>query len=54
MNPSYLTDSYQNELETTVKSVKDGKFVVLSDTIFYPSSGGQPFDTGKIEKDGKT
>jgi misacylated tRNA(Ala) deacylase len=41
-------DSYQKEFEATVTSVKDGKFITLDQTLFYPNSGGQPHDTGKI------
>tara|TARA_Y100000310_G_scaffold12473_1_gene12834 strand:- start:85 stop:780 length:696 start_codon:yes stop_codon:yes gene_type:complete len=43
----YLLDCYKKEFETTVKSVNE-KFVVLEETAFYPNSGGQPNDTGKI------
>lgn len=46
----YLNDSYQKECDATVVSVKEGKFVVLDQTIFYPKGGGQPCDTGKILK----
>ena len=46
----YLDDSYLKECESTVTSVKDSKFVVLDQTIFYPKGGGQPNDTGKILK----
>ena len=55
MNPLYMEDSYLKEFEATVKSVKDGKFVVLDKTAFYPQGGGQPWDTGKMvrESDGK-
>ena len=42
----YLKDSYLKEWEATVESVSDGKFVVLNQTAFYPSSGGQPSDEG--------
>lgn len=50
----YLTDSYCKELTTRVESIKDNKFVVLEDTIFYPLGGGQPYDTGKlVAKNGK-
>lgn len=44
----YLEDSYLKECDATVFSVKDGKYVVLDQTIFYPKGGGQPWDTGKI------
>jgi Ser-tRNA(Ala) deacylase AlaX len=44
----YLEDSYLRECEAVVVSVKDEKFVVLDQTIFYPKGGGQPCDTGKI------
>ncbi len=50
----YLKDSYLKEFEATVASVKDGKFVVLDRTAFYPNSGGQPHDTGKMTANGKT
>lgn len=50
----YLEDSYLRECDATVASVKDGKYVVLDQTIFYPNGGGQPYDTGKLLKDGQT
>jgi misacylated tRNA(Ala) deacylase len=50
----YLEDSYLRECDATVASVKDGKYVVLNQTIFYPKGGGQPWDTGKIEKENGT
>ncbi|MEM3627171.1 MAG: alanyl-tRNA editing protein AlaXM [Candidatus Bathyarchaeia archaeon] len=46
----YLEDSYLKECDATVVSVKDGKYVVLDQTIFYPKGGGQPWDTGKMLK----
>ncbi len=36
------------ECDATVVFVKDSKFVVLDQTIFYPKGGGQPHDTGKM------
>jgi misacylated tRNA(Ala) deacylase len=44
----YLDDSYVKECDATVVSVKDEKYVVLNQTIFYPKGGGQPWDTGKM------
>ena len=44
----YLEDSYLKECDATATSVKDDKYVVLDQTIFYPKGGGQPWDTGKI------
>lgn len=43
-----LKDSYAKECESTVLTVKDGKYVVLDKTVFYARGGGQPTDTGKI------
>ena len=48
----YMEDSYLKEITTKIKNVNE-KFVVLQETIFYPSSGGQPNDTGFIIKDDK-
>ncbi len=46
----FFEDSYLKESPATVVSVKDGKFVVLDQTIFYAKGGGQPNDTGRIIK----
>ena len=43
-----MEDSYLKECEAVVASVKDGKYVILDQTVFYPKGGGQPCDTGKI------
>lgn len=52
----YMEDSYLREFEAKVVSVTKGGdnkfFVVLDRTAFYPNSGGQPHDTGKMVKDG--
>lgn len=48
--PLYLENSYLRECEATVVSIKDGKYVILDQTVFYPTGGGQPCDTGKIVK----
>lgn len=53
-NALYLKDSYLRECDAVVVLVKDGKYVVLDQTIFYPKGGGQPWDTGKIMKGNET
>jgi len=50
-NALYMTDCYLKEFDANVVSVKDDKFVVLDRTAFYPNSGGQPYDTGKMIAD---
>ncbi len=44
----YLDDSYLRECDSTVLSVKDGKYVVLDQTLFYPMGGGVLHDTGAM------
>src|SRR5919109_3913949 len=45
----YYTDSYLREFEAAVVDrTDDGRRVYLDRTAFYPTSGGQPFDTGRL------
>ncbi|MFE1244248.1 DHHA1 domain-containing protein [Fictibacillus sp. NPDC058756] len=47
----YYSSSYTTEWETIIKksfTKEDQCFVVLEETAFYPTSGGQPHDTGTI------
>ncbi|HDZ16810.1 hypothetical protein LCGC14_1265190 [marine sediment metagenome] len=46
----YMDDAYIKSWNTKVTSVKDGKYIVLDDTAFYPKGGGQNCDTGIISK----
>jgi misacylated tRNA(Ala) deacylase len=43
----FLRDAYVREAEATVVAV-DGDRVALDRTIFYPTGGGQPHDTGTL------
>ena len=51
--PLYLTDSYLKTFEATVVHA-EGNYVILDKTAFYPTSGGQPHDTGTITVDDNT
>jgi alanyl-tRNA synthetase len=47
----YYNQPYLREFDATVRSVadRDGRTIVTLDrTAFYPTSGGQPFDTGTL------
>jgi len=45
----YYTDSYLKEFTATLtEQSPDGSIVYLDRTAFYPTSGGQPFDTGSL------
>ncbi|MEP6686782.1 MAG: alanyl-tRNA editing protein [Gemmatimonadales bacterium] len=45
----YYTDAYLTAFGATVVArADDGRRVYLDRTAFYPSSGGQPFDTGTL------
>lgn len=48
----YMDDSYLKKWDAKIASVKDGKFVILDKTAFYPKGGGQPWDEGFIRKNG--
>ena len=43
----YLRDAYEREADATVVAV-EGDRVAVDRTIFYPTGGGQPHDTGAI------
>ena len=47
----YYTDSFLHEFEARVVAV-NGETVMLDRSAFYPTSGGQVFDTGWLEVDG--
>lgn len=43
----YLRDAYATGFDATVVA-SDGDRVVLDRTLFYPTGGGQPHDTGRL------
>jgi misacylated tRNA(Ala) deacylase len=43
----YLSDAYLTRFTATVTAV-DGQRVALDRTAFYPTGGGQPYDTGRL------
>ena len=47
--PLYLLNPYLKEFEASVAKA-DRTYVVLDQTAFYPSSGGQPSDKGVMER----
>ena len=45
----YYTDSYLRDFEAAVtRHSDDDKRIYLDQTAFYPTSGGQPYDTGEL------
>ena len=45
----YYTDPYARDFEATVTDrAEDSRRIYLDRTAFYPTSGGQPFDTGEL------
>ena len=47
----YYADPYLKEMDATVLSCeerKNGYAVLLDRTVFYPTGGGQPYDTGDL------
>ncbi len=48
----YMEDSYLKKWDASVVGVKEGKYIVLDKTAFYPKGGGQPWDEGYIVKNG--
>lgn len=44
----FLRDAYLTEFDATVVAV-DGQRVALDRTAFYPTGGGQPYDTGTLD-----
>lgn len=44
----YYDDAYRTEFDARVAAVRPDGWVALDRSAFYPTSGGQPFDTGAL------
>lgn len=53
MKTLYMQDSYLKEFTTKIKKAEQ-KNIILEETAFYPSSGGQPNDKGEIKTSNET
>lgn len=50
--PLYRDDAYQQTGSASVLAVNDRGGIVLDQSVFYPTSGGQPGDAGQLIIDG--
>ncbi len=50
--PLYRDDAYRTSCEATVLAVNDQGGIILDQSVFYPTGGGQPGDDGVIRWDG--
>ena len=41
-------NSYQTDFESTIIAIDNEGWLALAESLFYPTSGGQLFDTGKL------
>ena len=44
----FRDDSYQTSCTATVTAVTEKNGIILDQTVFYPTGGGQPGDTGTM------
>lgn len=51
--PLYYEDVNQIEFEAKIEDVIDKKYVILDQTVFYPTGGGQIHDTGYLSYNDK-
>lgn len=51
--PLFRDDAYQRDAAGSVVELTQEGGIVLDQTVFYPTGGGQPGDSGALEWDGK-
>ena len=51
--PLYYTNVYETKFSAKVIEVVDDSYLILDQTLFYPTGGGQIHDTGKIRTNDK-
>ena len=50
----YERDAYLREADATLLAINDRGGVILDRSLFYPTGGGQPGDSGELVVDGET
>ena len=50
----YYDNAYLTEFEARVVNARPDGWIALDRSAFYPTSGGQPFDAGALERAGQT
>ena len=50
--PLFMSDAYQRDAKARVFAVTDEGGIILDETIFYATSGGQPGDSGTLSWEG--
>lgn len=50
--PLFRSDPYRRDCDTTITSLTEAGGLVVGESVFYPTGGGQPGDTGWLDWDG--
>ena len=52
--PLFLDDPYLRDAPAVVKALTEEGGIILDRSVFYPTSGGQPGDSGWLNWDGQS